>query len=78
MFIGDLNYDMLVSDTFSPLQNVCDIFDFTNLVKSSTCYTKNSNPRLNSNFLFLSHGKSDRTYAAIPLPWAVRSALQEW
>jgi hypothetical protein len=33
---------------------------------------------LNSNFLFLSHGKSDRTYAAIPPPWAVRSALQKW
>jgi hypothetical protein len=27
MFIGDLNYDMLVSDKSSPLQNVCDIFD---------------------------------------------------
>jgi hypothetical protein len=32
MFIGDLNYDMLVSDKSSPLQNVCDIFDLTNLV----------------------------------------------
>jgi hypothetical protein len=29
------------------LQNVYDIFDFTNLVKSPTCYTKNSNPSLN-------------------------------
>ena len=47
MFIGDLNYDMLVSDKSSPLQNVCDIFDLTNLVKSPTCYTKNSNPSLN-------------------------------
>jgi hypothetical protein len=41
MFIGDLNYDMLVSDKSSPLQNVCDIFDLTNLVKIPTCYTKN-------------------------------------
>jgi hypothetical protein len=47
MFIGDLNYNMLVSDKSSPLQNVCDIFDLTNLVKSPTCYTKNSNPSLN-------------------------------
>ena len=47
MFIGDLNYDMLVSDKSSPLQNVCDIFYLTNLVKSPTCYTKNLNPRLN-------------------------------
>ena len=47
MFIGDLNYDMLVSDKSSPLQNVCDIFDLTNLVKGPTCYTKNSNPSLN-------------------------------
>jgi hypothetical protein len=42
-----VNYDMLVSNKSSPLQNVCDIFDLTNLVKSSTCYTKNSNPSLN-------------------------------
>jgi hypothetical protein len=47
MFIGDLNYDMLVSDKSSPLQNVCDIFDLINLVKSHTCHTKNSNPSLN-------------------------------
>jgi hypothetical protein len=47
MFIGDLNYDMLVPDKSTPLQNVCDIFDLTNLVKSATCYTKISNPRLN-------------------------------
>jgi hypothetical protein len=48
MFIGDLNYDMLVSDKSSSLQNVCDIFDLTNLVNSPTCYTKNSNPSLNN------------------------------
>jgi hypothetical protein len=47
MFIGDLNYDMLVPNKSSPLQNVCDIFDLTDLVKSPTCYTKNSNPSLN-------------------------------
>ena len=47
MFIGDLNYEMLVPDKSTPLQNVCDIFDLTDLVKSPTCYTKNSNPSLN-------------------------------
>jgi len=47
MFISELNYDMLVSDKSTPLQNVCDIFDLTNLVKSPTCYTKNLNPSLN-------------------------------
>jgi hypothetical protein len=40
MFIGDLNYDMLVSDKSSPLQNVCDIFDLTNLVKSQLVIPK--------------------------------------
>ena len=44
---GTFAYDMLVSDKSSPLQNVCDIFDLTNLVKSPTCYNKNSNPSLN-------------------------------
>ena len=30
MFIGDLNYDMLVvPDKSTPLQNVCDNFDLT-------------------------------------------------
>ena len=38
---------MLVSDKSTPLQNVCDIFDLTNLVKNPTCYTKNSNLSLN-------------------------------
>ena len=47
MFIGDLNYDMLVPDKSTPLQNVCDIFYLTNLVISPTCYTKISNPSLN-------------------------------
>ena len=47
MFIGDLDNDMLVPAKSTPLQNVCDIFDLTNLVKSATCYTKISNPSLN-------------------------------
>jgi hypothetical protein len=35
MFIGDFNYDMLVSDKSTELRNVCAIFDLINLVKKS-------------------------------------------
>jgi hypothetical protein len=34
MFIGDMNYDMLVSEKSSALANMCDIFDLHNLVKN--------------------------------------------
>ena len=30
-----------------PLKNVCDILDFTNMIKSPTCFTKNAPPTLN-------------------------------
>jgi hypothetical protein len=47
LVIGDLNYDMLSPQKFTPLKNVCDIFDFTNMIKSPTCFTKNAPPTLN-------------------------------
>lgn len=33
MLLGDMNYDMLVSEKSSALTNMCDIFDLHNLVK---------------------------------------------
>ena len=46
LVIGDLNYDML-SPQKKPFKNVCDILDFTNMIKSATCFTKNAPPTLN-------------------------------
>ena len=40
MILGDINNDMLFEHKGAPLQNVCDIFDFVNLAKSPTCFTK--------------------------------------
>ena len=44
--IGDLNYDLLKPDKCQPLHTVCDIFDFTNLIKTPTCFTKDAHPSL--------------------------------
>jgi hypothetical protein len=46
MIIGDLNFDLLHPNKGSTLKNICDIFDVTNLVKSATCFVKNSTPSL--------------------------------
>ena len=36
---GDLNYNMLLDNSKStPLNNVCDIFDFSNLIKKSNMF----------------------------------------
>ena len=47
MCIGDINYDMLVSEKSSALAHICDIFDFHNLVKNPTCFTKQAARSLN-------------------------------
>lgn len=47
MILGDINYDMLSEHKGAPLKNVCDIFDFVNLVKSPTCFTKGAPATLN-------------------------------
>ena len=48
MFLGDMNYDMLVSEKSSALTNMCDIFYLHNLVKKNpTCFTKQAAPSLN-------------------------------
>jgi hypothetical protein len=41
-------FTYIIEIEIKSLQNVCDIFDLTNLVNSPTCYTKNSNPNLNN------------------------------
>jgi hypothetical protein len=40
MVIGDLNYDILTSDKSQVLDDLCDIFDLTNIVKNPTCVMK--------------------------------------
>jgi hypothetical protein len=37
ILIGDLNYNVLDEDKGTPLTTMCDIFDYTNLVKTATC-----------------------------------------
>ena len=44
--IGDLNYDLLSPEKSKVLNNICDSFSFTNLIKEATCFTKNGSPSL--------------------------------
>ena len=44
--LGDLNYNMQDREQSSPLQSVYDIFDYSNIVKKETCFTKNASPTL--------------------------------
>jgi hypothetical protein len=46
ILIGDLNYNVLNEDKGTPLTTMCDIFYYTNLVKTATCHIKNANPTL--------------------------------
>jgi hypothetical protein len=46
MVIGDLNYDILTPDKSQVLDDLCDIFDLTNIVKISTCFIKGCEPSL--------------------------------
>jgi len=46
LLIGDLNFDMLCQEKSKTLKDICDIFDLTNLIKTPTCFTKNSDPSL--------------------------------
>ena len=48
IFIGNLDYDMLVADKSTPFQHVCDIIYSINLVKSQPSYVKHSNLSLNN------------------------------
>ena len=46
LIVGDLNYDTLDKNKGTTLLDLCDIFGFSNLIKSSTCYMKNCVPSL--------------------------------
>ena len=35
--IGDLNYDMLCTEKSQTLDELCDLFDLTNIIKGPTC-----------------------------------------
>ena len=51
MVAGDLSYDCLDSAKSKTLTDICDIFDFTNLIKSAACFMKNCTPTLVDAFL---------------------------
>ena len=46
ILIGDLNYDCLDKTKSETLTDICDIFDFKNLIKDPTCFMKNCSPSL--------------------------------
>ena len=46
ILLGDLNLDLTDQTKGIPLRDVCDVFDLQNLVKTPTCYMKDSNPSL--------------------------------
>ncbi|CAG2192289.1 unnamed protein product [Mytilus edulis] len=46
MVIGDLNYDFMVKSKSQILEDICDIFDLSNIVKKPTCYMKGYEPSL--------------------------------
>jgi hypothetical protein len=46
MVIGDLNYDILTPDKSQVLDDLCDIFDLTNIIKNPTCFMKGYEPSL--------------------------------
>ena len=48
---GDLNFDMLNDDKKVHLENVCDVFNLSNIVKEATCFRPGSVPSLLDVFL---------------------------
>ena len=44
--VGDLNYNLLVSEKSHTLRNIIDTYSLKNLVKDPTCHTKIGNPSL--------------------------------
>ena len=49
--VGDLNYNLLIPEKSHTLRNIMDTYSLKNLVKDSTCHTKNSQPSLIDVFL---------------------------
>ena len=44
--LGDLNFDMLEKSKACKLENVYDVFDLSNVIKESTCFTSGNKPSL--------------------------------
>ena len=44
MVIGDLNYDVNAPQKSQPLQSICDILDYSNLVTKQTCFYYKKKP----------------------------------
>ena len=44
--IGNFKYDLVKLDKSQPLHTVCDIFDFTNRIKTPTCFMKDAHPSI--------------------------------
>ncbi|KAK3091810.1 hypothetical protein FSP39_022788 [Pinctada imbricata] len=44
IIMGDLNYDLNDESKCQPLQDLCDIFDLSNIIKGETCFPKHSKP----------------------------------
>ena len=44
--LGDLNFDMLEKFKGCKLENVCDVFDPSNVIKEPTCFTSGHKPSL--------------------------------
>ena len=42
--LGDLNFDMLEKSKGSKLENVCDVFGLSNMIKGPTCFTSGNKP----------------------------------
>ena len=66
----DLNFDMLNDDKKVHLENVCDVFDLSNIVKKATCFRSGSVPSLLDLDVFLStcppknHANTDSSYVS--------------
>jgi hypothetical protein len=44
--IGDLNFDILCTEKSQTLNDLCDLFDLTNIIKEPTCFKKDCNSSL--------------------------------
>ena len=49
--VGDLNYNLLVSEKSHTLRNIIDSYSLKNLIQDPTCHTKFSQPSLTDVFL---------------------------
>ena len=46
LVLGELNFDMLEKSKGSISNNVCDVFDLSNMIKGPTCFTSGNKPSL--------------------------------